>query len=193
MNKLFILLILSLALSSVYCLHRNQFLKKSHSLSCINIELKSLQFNNVYIRGDGNSNTVNLQYGSFAWEKWIARQEQGGYYCFENNYFRGKFLSLDTSGCTKWQGPGCGKTSLVTSCNANAKFLVVNNNGVNVGLMSHAAYTNNNVRIFLRLDGTGTKDFNGSGSGTVNAQYYGVNGGDPKDWERVQFVIKSYC
>lgn len=196
LSLLFCLLCLSTQAKESHSLKKKLTSKiPTNQIYCLNVKLKSEYWNNLFVRGQGSGNIVNLQFGDFSWEQWIATQYYSGYYCFENNNFRGKFLSLNIDNCNGFQGSGCGYAYLSDSCsNVESQFLVVNNDNVHVGLRSYKAFLQNAKRkIYLRLAGNGLTSFQGSGGGNVNAQDYGTSGGDPDGYEKIRVQLTSYC
>ena len=194
----------------LYCLlclgqfKKVSFLKKSSRStqtlqSCIKVFLISQQFSNVYIRGEANNgdNLVNLQYTGDGYEHWRAElYTPGNYYCLENDSFRGYYLALNIENCPSLAGNscGCGYAYLATNCTDEAKFIAVMSNGNVIGLQSLKALTNNNLEIYMRLDGSTVTSHTDTGGGIVNAQNYGANGGNPQNYEGITWTnIQQAC
>jgi len=130
------------------------------------VNIQNVVYPNRYIRCGGNN--VNLQFGHGDWEVWIVRFGPGDTFCFENNSFKGQFLSLNPS-CSSFAGSGCGSVSVANSCGGNQAFSVVPI-GTNFGLRSST-----NGQNWMRGDGSTLTAFAGNGGGVVNAQYYPGN------------------
>lgn len=151
----------------------------------------SIQTTNAFLRGDGSG--VNLQYGQYSWEKWIvhalAEKDRNGkpYYCFENDHFRRKYMSVNTAQCRSMpEGSGCGAIRMKDSCSDSEKFSVVKSTDGHFALKSKQ-YPNR----YVRLESGNCRRFTIAGSGRVNTQYYYNENNLPGESESVAVTVNS--
>ncbi len=137
--------------------------------------IKSNNFNNVFLRMDGNgvtsktgpgSGNVNCQYGAYSWELFKLNRQSNGSYTIESNVFPNVFLRMDGNGVTSKTGPGGGIV--------NCQFGAYSWENFSLNKQSDGTYTigsNQFPNVFLRMDGNGVTSKTGPGSGNVNCQY----------------------
>lgn len=137
--------------------------------------IKSVAFENRWVRSDGS--LVNVQYQTEIndFEKWKFVPQDSGANCILSVRFT-RYLSLNADYCSGYNDNGCGVVNMVDECGENETFNLVQVNN------AYGIQSTKNPNAFLRLDGTDINEFTGSGGGKVNGQYY-EDGTSPAGWE----------
>lgn len=137
--------------------------------------IKSAQFDNVFLRLDGTGVTkptgsgggvANAQYGAGPWEAFNIVVNTDGTVSIASVAFPGVFLRMDGTGVTEPVGPGGGTVNAQFTAGPWEKFKLVPQ-GDGTTAFESVAFPG----VFLRLDGNGVTQPVGSGGGVANCQF----------------------
>ena len=110
---------------------------------------------------------VNAQFGAKSAEKFILRaSDEVDKFYIESHLFPNVFLRLDGRNVTSYVPEGSGIVNAQFTAKSYEKFVLQQDTNGRYTIQS-ALFPN----ALLRIDGRNVKEFTGSGSGVVNAQY----------------------
>lgn len=138
------------------------------------LTIESVHFPNVYLRMDGNgvaelpqgSGTVNCQIGAHPWEKFKFTKYDDGTYTIESLAFPNTYLRLDGKDVKSFANDGSG----TVNCQAVAKEY----EHFKLHKQEDGTYTIESANfpgVYLRMDATNFKNYDGGGGGVVNCQF----------------------
>jgi phospholipase C len=149
-------------------------------------QIQSAQFPNVYLRMEGSGvtqflgaggGTLNCQSGAGALETFRLERQSDGTFAIASVAFPNVYLRMDGSGITQSVGPGSGTVNCQFGVGSSEKF--------RLELQDDGTFAIASVQfpsVYLRMDGSGVKQFLAAGGGTVNCQF-GIG-----PWEKLRLM-----
>lgn len=129
--------------------------------------IRSAEFGNLSLRAAGIGEQMNCQWGVGPWERFKMVEGPIPYFYLTSVEFGG-YVTAYAEGATAFNPSGVGKLVLEANQSPNAQFkLGIDENGDG----GFTIQSNLHENMFIRLDGTGVSQPNGTGVGEANCQF----------------------